>query len=42
VNEARIGERKIASGVLVGKPDRRILPGRHRRGWKNNIEMDVQ
>jgi len=42
VNEARIGDRKVASRVLVGKPDRRKPPGRPRRGWENNIEMDVQ
>ena len=42
MNEARIGDGKFASRVLVGKPDRKKLPGRPRRGWENNIEMDVQ
>ena len=42
MNEARIGDRKVASRVLVGKLDRRKQPGRPRRGWENNIEMDVQ
>jgi len=41
VNEARIRERKFASRVLVGRPERRKLPGRLPRGWKNNIEIDV-
>ena len=42
MNEARIGDRKVASRVLVGKPDRRKLSEKPRRRWENNVEMDVQ
>ena len=28
--------------VLVGKPERKRLLGRHRRRWEDNIKMDLQ
>jgi hypothetical protein len=34
---ARIGEKRNAYRLLVGKP-----PGRSRRGWVNNIKMDIR
>jgi hypothetical protein len=42
VNEARIGDKKIASRILIGKRDRRKLSGKPRRELENNVEMDVQ
>jgi hypothetical protein len=40
-HEARIGERRYAYRVLVGKPEGKIPLGRHRRRWEDNIKMDV-
>jgi len=28
--------------VLVGKPEEKIPPGRPRRRWEDNIQMDLQ
>jgi hypothetical protein len=28
--------------VLIGKPEGKRLPGRPRRRWEDNIEMDLQ
>ena len=39
---ARIGERKILYGVLVGKPEGMRPLGRPRRRWEDNIKMDLQ
>jgi hypothetical protein len=39
---ARIGERRDAYTVLVGKPEVRRRLGRPRRRWENNIKMDLQ
>jgi len=39
---ARMGERRVVYKVLVGKPYGKILLGRPRRRWENNIKMDLQ
>ena len=36
---ARVGERRCAYGVLVGKPEGRIQLGKPRRRWEDNIKM---
>ena len=35
-------ERRVAYGVLVGKPDGKRPLGRPRRRWEDNIKMDLQ
>jgi hypothetical protein len=37
----RMGERRGACKVLVGKPEGRRLLGRPRRSWEDNIKMDL-
>ena len=37
-----MGENRGAYRILVGKPERRKPLGRPRRGWKDNIEMDLK
>ena len=39
---ARVGEERGMYSVLVGKPEGRRPLGRPRRGWVNNIRMDLQ
>jgi hypothetical protein len=39
---ARMGEKRGAHRILVGRPEGRRLLGRHRRRWKDNIKMDLQ
>jgi len=39
---ARMGERKRAYRVLVGKPEGKRSMGRPRRRWVDNIRMDLQ
>jgi len=39
---ARIGERRGVHSVLVGKPEGKSALGRPRRGWEDNIKMDIQ
>ena len=39
---ARMGERRVIYGDLVGKPKRQRPFGRPRRRWENTIKMDVQ
>jgi hypothetical protein len=39
---ARIGERRNAYRILVGKPEGRRSLGRPRRRWENNIKMDLR
>jgi len=38
----RIGERRVAHGILVGRPEERrpLRISRHR--WKDNIKLDLQ
>jgi hypothetical protein len=37
-----MGERRGVYRVLVGKPEGKRPLGRHRRGWEDNIKMDLQ
>jgi hypothetical protein len=37
-----MGERRGAYRALVGKPEGRILLGRPRRRWEDNIKMDLR
>jgi hypothetical protein len=39
---ARIGEKKNAYRILVGKPEGKRPLGRPRRGWVDNIKMDLR
>ena len=39
---ARMGERRGAYRVLVGKPERRRPFARPRRRWEDNIKMDLR
>jgi hypothetical protein len=39
---ARMGDRRNAYRILVGKPEGRKSLGRPRRGWVNNIKMDLR
>jgi hypothetical protein len=39
---AYMGERRGAYRVLVGKPEGKRSLGRPRRGWDDNIKMDLQ
>ena len=39
---ARMGERRCAYSVLVGKPEGKRPLGRPRRRWEDNIEVDLQ
>ena len=41
-NVARMGEERGVNRVLVGKPEGRRPLGRPRRGWVDNIRMDLQ
>jgi hypothetical protein len=36
------GERRNAYNILVGKPEGKRPLGRHRRGWEDNIKMDLR
>jgi hypothetical protein len=38
---ARMGEKRNAYRLLVGKPERRRPLGRPRRRWVDNIRMDL-
>jgi hypothetical protein len=38
---ARMGEKRNASRLLVGKPERTRSLGRPRRRWVDNIKMDL-
>jgi len=39
---ARMGKRRGVYRVLVGKPEGKRPLGRPRRGWEDNIKMDLQ
>jgi hypothetical protein len=41
-NVARMGERRGAFRILVGRPEGRRPLGRPRRRWEDNIKMDLQ
>jgi hypothetical protein len=36
-----MGKRRVVCRVLVGKPKKKGLLGSPRRGWENNIKMDL-
>jgi hypothetical protein len=38
---ARMREKRNAYRLLPGKPKRMRPPGRHRRGWMENIKVDL-
>jgi hypothetical protein len=38
----RIGDKRIAYMVFVGRPEGKIPFGRHRRGWENNINLEIE
>jgi hypothetical protein len=38
---ARMGEKRNAYRLLVGKPEGRRPPGRPRRRWLDNVRMDL-
>ena len=42
MHAARMGERRGAYKVLVGKPDGKTPLERPRRRWENNIKMDFE
>jgi hypothetical protein len=39
---ARIGEKRNTYRILVGKPEGKRPLGRSRRGWSDNIRMDLR
>jgi hypothetical protein len=39
---ARMGEKRGAYRILVGRPEGRRPLGRPRRRWEDNIKMDLQ
>jgi hypothetical protein len=39
---ARIGDKRIAYKVFVGRPEGNIPLGRHRRGWENTINLEIE
>ena len=39
---ARMGDRRVAYSVFVGKREGKRPLGRPKRRWKDNIEMDLQ
>ena len=39
---ARMGEGRSAFKMLTGTPARKITLGRPRRGWEDNIRMDLE
>jgi hypothetical protein len=39
---ARIGERRGANRVVVGRPEGKTGLGRPRRRWENNIKTELQ
>jgi hypothetical protein len=38
----RIAEMRNAYSILIGKPGGKKLLGRSRRGWEDNIKMDLR
>jgi hypothetical protein len=41
-HEARMGEKRKAYRILVGKPEGKSPLGRPRRRWMDNIKMDLR
>jgi hypothetical protein len=41
-NAARLGEKRSAHRILVGKPEEKRLLGRPIRRWADNIKMDLK
>jgi len=39
---ARVGAVRVVYRVLVGKSEGNRPPGRHRRRWEDNINIDLQ
>jgi hypothetical protein len=39
---ARMGEKRTAYRILVGRPEGKTPLGRHRPRWEDNIEMDLR
>jgi hypothetical protein len=39
---ARMGEKRGAYGILVGRPEGRRPVGRPRHRWEDNIKLDLQ
>jgi hypothetical protein len=39
---ARMGQKRNTYGILVGKPERKKLPGRPRRRWEYNIKVYIE
>jgi hypothetical protein len=39
---ARMGKKRNACRILVGKPEGKRLLGRRRRRWEDNIGMDLR
>jgi len=39
---ARMGDRKNAYGIVVGKPEEKRPLGRPRRKWEDNINMELE
>jgi hypothetical protein len=41
-HEARIGAKRNADGILVGRPKGKRPLGKHRHRWEDNIKMDLR
>jgi hypothetical protein len=41
-HEARMGQKRTAYRILVGKPERKRPLGRPRHRWEDNIRMDLR
>jgi hypothetical protein len=41
-NKTRLGERRVAYGVLMGRPEGKRPLGRPRCRWDDNIKMDLE
>jgi hypothetical protein len=41
-NVARMGEKRIAYRILLGNAQGKRPVGRNRRGWEDNIKMDLR
>jgi hypothetical protein len=41
-NVARIGEKRNACRILVGKPEGKRQLGRPRRRWEDNVKMNLR